>query len=155
MILLSLIFHIQCSCRCKESLICSSCSNRTCIHQCDGRDLSALQLTSLSVREVSRCMTDRKCVVRRCISCSETWTTECSFYNSSCFHQISDRTIFHQFHINRSTCRINAECKFVCSDILSFNDVCCRTDIFKSATGTACNDTLFHIELAIFNLILQ
>ena len=112
-ILLSLVFHIHSCSRGQISFICSCCSNRTRIHQCYGSDLSALQLASLTVREVSGRMADRECVVGRCVSCTEAGSAEGGLHNSSCLKQICYRTILHQFHIYRHTCRIYAECKCI------------------------------------------
>ena len=100
-------------------------------------------------------MTDRECVIRRSISCSEARSTECCLHNSSCFHKICNCTILNKFHINRCTCRVNAECKFICSNVLSFDDICSCTDIFKSTTCTSCDDSLLYIELTVSDLILQ
>ena len=45
--------------RCRQvTLVCSGCRNGTRIHQRHRRDLSALELGALAVREVSRRMTD-------------------------------------------------------------------------------------------------
>ena len=100
-------------------------------------------------------MTDRECVVRRSISRTKAWSAERRLHNRSGFDQISDCSIFHQFHINRCTCRIYAECKFVRADIFALDNVCCRADIFKSTAGTSRNQSLIHIELAVHNLALQ
>ena len=98
--------HIGC-CR-QISLVGCGCCNGTCIHQCYGSDLSALQLASLTVREVSGRMTDGKCIIGRCISCTKTWSAECSLHNGTCFNQVCQTSVFRQFHIDWSTCRINA-----------------------------------------------
>ena len=100
-------------------------------------------------------MTDRECVIRRSISCSEARSTECCLHNSSCFHKICNCTILNKFHINRCTCRIYAECKFICSDVLSFDDICSCTDILESTACTAGDDSLLNIKLAINYLVSQ
>ena len=51
-------FTVKFCCRCQNTLICRSCCNGTCIHQCNGRNLTILQLGALTVREVSCRMTD-------------------------------------------------------------------------------------------------
>ena len=97
--------HIRC--RRQISLIrCSGC-NRTGIHQCYGSDLSTLQLAAFTVREVSGRVTNRKCIIRWCITGTKTWSTERRLHNSSCLNQICQTSIFSQFHIDRCTCRIN------------------------------------------------
>ena len=155
MIFLPFVLYIQVCGRSQVSLVrCCRC-DRTCIHQRYGRDLSALQLASLTVREVSRSMADGERIVRRSVPCAEARSAECGLHNSSCLKEISYRTVFHKFHVNRHTCGVNAECKFICSDISSFDDVRSRADILKSAAGTSRDDALIHIEPAVPDLPLE
>ena len=155
MILLSFIFYIKCRSRRQISFICRCRRNGTSIHKSNRRNLTALKLASFTVREVSRCMTDRERIICRCISRSETRTAKCCFYNCSRFHKIGYDTIFHKFHINRRTCRIYAERKCIRSDIMTFDDICCRTDIFKTASRTSCDNSLIYIEFSVSDLVLK
>ena len=100
-------------------------------------------------------MTDRECIICRSISGTKTWSAECSLYNCSCFHQICDCSIFHKFHINRCTCRIYTECKLIRTDVSSFYNIRCCTDIFKSTTCTSRDDSLINIEFSVHNLALK
>ena len=150
-----LIFYIHRGSRCQESFICCGCRNGTCIHQCYGCDLSALQLASFTVREVSGRVSDGECIIGRCISCAETWSTECGLHDRSCFHQCRNCSIFHKFHVNWCTCRVNTECKFIRTNIFSFDDICCSADIFKTAARASCNNTLIYIELSVYHFALQ
>ena len=144
-IFLSFVFHIHVSCRCKESLICCCCCDGTCIHKCNGCDLSALKLRAFTVREVSGWVTDGERIIGRCISGTEARSAECCLHDRSRFHKVSNCTVLYKFHVNRCTCRIYAECKFIRTNVMSFDNVCCSTDIFKSTTGTSCDDSLIHI----------
>ena len=155
MIFLSFIFHIHRRCRSQESFVCRRCRDRTCIHKRYGRNLSALQLGSLTVREVSCGVADGKRIVCRRISRSEARSAERRLHDRSRCHQICHRSVFHQFHINRRTCRVYAECELVRTDILSADNVCRCADIFKSAARASCDDSLLHIQLSVYDLVLQ
>ena len=91
----SCVFYIQICSRCQITFVGSGCSDGTCIHQCYGSDLSILQFGTFTVREVSGCMTDTESVVIRCITGTETWSTECSLHNCTCLHDLSCGTIFY------------------------------------------------------------
>ena len=100
-------------------------------------------------------MADRECIICRCISSTEAWSTECSLDDCTRLDQIGKYTILRKLHINRSGCRIYRKCKFVRANVFSTDQVCCLTDILESTTGTACDDSLLYIELSVNNLILQ
>ena len=100
-------------------------------------------------------MTDRECIVCRCISSTEAWSAECSLHDCACCHKVSHRTIFHEFHEYWCTCWIYAECKFIGSNVFATNDVCCRADIFESTTGTTSDDSLIHVKFSIADLALK
>ena len=89
-----------CCCR-QISLIRSRCRNRTSIHKCNRSNLSIRNFRSLAVREVPCRMTDTKSLVAWHIAGTKTWTAESGTNGSSCFHQISNASIFHKFHENR------------------------------------------------------
>ena len=137
--------HIQIRCRNQESLVRRRRRNGTRIHQRDRGNLTALQLGTFTVREIPRRVADRKRIVRRSIPRAKARPAERRLHNRSRLHQVRDRTILHQLHINRGTRRIYAECKFIRSDIMPTDDVRRRADILKSASGTSCNDSLLHI----------
>ena len=100
-------------------------------------------------------MTDRKCIVGRSITCTKARSAERCLNDRSCCHQISNRTILHQLHIDRSTCRIHTECELIMSDISSLDNIRGSTDIFKSTACTSCDDSLFYIKFTIYDLILK
>ena len=100
-------------------------------------------------------MTDTECIIGRGISGTETWSAECSLNNGSCSKKISQDTISRKFHVDWSTCRVNAECKCICTDACSAKDVCCCTDIFESTAGTSCDDSLIYIKLSVNDFIFQ
>ena len=141
-----------CRC-CQVPFICRSCRDRTRIHQRYRRNLSILQLTSLTVREVSGRVADTKCIVCRRISGAKAWPAECRLYNSSRLHQIRQLSVFRQFYINRRTCRVNAQRKFIRSDTCPFQNIGCRTDIFKSSARASCDYPLVYVKLSIPHLI--
>ena len=154
-VFLSLVFYVHICCRCQETFICCCCCNWTGIHKCNGCNLSTLKLGTFTVREVSCRVANRKCIICRCISSSKAWSAECCFYNCSCFHKIRNCTVFHKFHIDWCTCRIYTKCKFIWANVMTFDDVCCCADIFKSTTGTSCDDSLIHIKFSINHFILK
>ena len=78
-------------------------------------------------------MTDTERIICRCVSGTETRSAESSLDNCTCCKEISQDTISCKFHIDWCTCRVNAECKGICTDTCSAEDVCCCTDILKSA----------------------
>ena len=110
---------INIRCWCKEALVCCCCSDWTCIHECHWADLSVLYLRTLSVREVSCWMTDRECVVGRCISCTKARSAESSLYDCTCLKKLCYSSVFHKLHVYWSRCRVNTQCKLVCSDWMS------------------------------------
>ena len=139
------VFYIQIRCRSQESFVrCSRC-NRTSIHKCHGRNLSALQFRAFSVREVPCRMTDTKGIICRSITCTKTWSAERRLYNRTCCHKVSYRTVFHKFHIHWRTRRIHTKCKCIRTNVFTANDICCRADILKSTAGTSCDDSLLYI----------
>ena len=93
--------------RSKESLISSCSSYRAGIHKCHRRNLAILDLRAFTVREISGGMTNAERIVCRCVTSPKARSAESSLNYSTCFQQISQNTIFCQFHINWSTCRIN------------------------------------------------
>ena len=143
------------SSRSQASFVCCSRRDRTGIHQGYGRDLSILDLRTFTVREVSCRMADTESIICRCITGAEARTTECSFYDGTCLDESCQCSVLCKFHINRCTCRINTQCKCICSDACTFQDIRSRTDIFKSTTGTSCDNSLFHIQFSIVYLIFQ
>ena len=104
---------------------------------------------------VATTFADTESIIGRSISRSEAGSAECGLHNSSRLHYGCCGTVFHQFHVYRHTCRIYAECKLVRSYILTLKYVCGGADVFKSTSGAACYDSLFHIELAVPYLILK
>ena len=107
-ILLSSVFACEVLCRGQKALVrCSGC-NGTCIHKCNGRNLTVLDFGAFTVREVSCSMTDTECIICRSITSAKARSAECSFYNCTCLKKVCQNTVFSQFHINRCACRINA-----------------------------------------------
>ena len=143
------------SSRSQASFVCCSRRDRTGIHQGYGRDLSILDLRTFTVREVSCRMADTESIICRCITGAKTRTTECSFYDGTCLDESCQCSVLCKFHINRCTCRINTQCKCICSDTCAFQNICCCTDVLKSTTGTSCDNSLFHIQFSIAYLIFQ
>ena len=80
------ILYIQIGSSCQIALICRRCSDGAGIHKSHRSDLTALKLTSLTIREVSGRMTDTESIVGRSISCAETGTTECRFHDRTGLH---------------------------------------------------------------------
>ena len=154
-VFLSCIFSGILFCGSQEAFVCCCCCNRSGIHKCNGRNLTVLDLGSLSVREVSGSMADTESIVGRCISCTETWSTKCGFNYSTCSKELCQDTIFCKFHINRRTCRINTESESICSNAGSTKDISCCTDILKSATCTSCDDSLLYIKFAIYYFVFK
>ena len=70
---------------CQETFVCCCCCDRSCIHKCNRRNLSILDLGAFTIREVSGGMTDAERIVCRCISCTKTWSAACSLNNRNCF----------------------------------------------------------------------
>ena len=149
------IFHIEIGRRCQISFIGGCCCNGSCIHQRHRGNLTVLKLGSFSVREVSCRMTDTERIICRSIPRAKARSAECCLNNRSCRKEICDSTVFHQFHVNRSTCRIHTECKGIGADVLPADNVRRGTDILKSASGTSCNDSLLHVEFSVSYFILQ
>ncbi len=89
----------------------------TGIHQRHRRDLAALQLGALPVREVSRGVTDTERIVCRRIARAEAGPAECRFHHSAGLQNIRCLPVSDQFHINGHGCRIYAERKALRSDI--------------------------------------
>ena len=141
--------------RCQETFVCCCCRDRSCIHKCNRRNLSILNLGSFTVREVSGCMTDTECIIGRCISGTKAWSAECSFNNSTCLKKVCKDTVSCKFHVDWSTCWINAQSKCICTDACSTKNISCCTDIFESTAGTACNDSLVNIQLSIDHFVFQ
>lgn len=77
------VFHIQLCCRSQVTLIRRRRCDGTGIHQCYGRDLSALQLGPLSVGEITGGMTNGKSVVAGRVARSEAGTAERSFHDGA------------------------------------------------------------------------
>ena len=140
---------------CQETFVCCCCCDRSCIHKCNRRNLSILDLGAFTIREVSGGMTDAERIVCRCISCTKTWSAECSLNNRTCFKKICQDSISCKFHIDRSTCRINTECKCISSNACTTKDICCCADIFKSTARASCNDSLIHIKLSVDHFVFQ
>ena len=100
-------------------------------------------------------MTDTECVVCRCVTCSEARSAERGLYDRTALDQVSHSSIFCQLHIDRCTCRINAQGKFIISDIIAAQNICCITDIFVAAARAACNNTLIHVQTPVSYFIFQ
>ena len=100
-------------------------------------------------------MADGECIVSRRVSCTEAWPAECGLYNGSCCHQVSDCTVFHQFHIDWRACRIYTEGEFIRADIVPLYNVRCRADIFKASACTAGDQSLVYVESSVPDLALQ
>ena len=125
------------------------------IHQCHGRNLSTLQLGAFPVREVTGRMPDTESIVSRCIPRPEARAAECSLQHGSCLQYRSCTAILYQLHIDRHGGRIDTQCKAVRSDGSTFQDICRRAYIFESAAGTACDNSLIHMELTVPHFFFQ
>ena len=94
--------------RCQITLIGRRCGNRPGVHKRYRRNLSVLDLGSLTVGEVSRCMPDAECIVGRGVTRTETGTAERRLYYRTGSQKVSQNSVLCQFHINRSTCGVYA-----------------------------------------------
>ena len=100
-------------------------------------------------------MTDTERIICRCVSGTEARSAESSLDNCPCCKEVSQDTVSCKFHIDRCTCRVNAECKGVCTDACSAEDVCCCTDILKSAACTSGDDSLLYIKFTVNDFVLE
>ena len=100
-------------------------------------------------------MSDGKCAVGGCVPGSEARTAERRLHHNARVNQLRKLSIFHKFQIHRHRCRVDAQGKCVRSDALSFEDVRRIADVFKSAAGTTCNDSLIAIQLSVTHLAAQ
>ena len=141
--------------RSQETFICSRCCDRSGIHERNGGNLAVLDLGAFTVGEVSRGMADTESIIRRSISRAEAGTAESSLHNGSGSHKVSQHAVLRQFHVDRGTCRINAQSKGVRADARPTENIRCRADIFESAAGAARDDSLFHIEFPVNHLVPQ
>ncbi len=110
------IFACILSSRCQITLIGSCSCNGPGIHQCHRRNLTILNLRTLPVGEVSGGMANTESIVCRSIACTKARSAEGRLHHSTCGQQISQNSIFRQFHINRCTSRINTQSKGICTD---------------------------------------
>ena len=92
----------------QHTLVGRGCRDGTGVHQGDGSDLSALQLASLSVREVSGGMADAEGVVCRGISRTEAGTAEGRLHDCARLQDRCRRSVFDQLHVNGHGSRIYA-----------------------------------------------
>ena len=102
------VFHIQVCSRGQIALVRCGRRNGTRIHQRNRRNLSALQLGALPIREIPCGMPDAEAIIRRGVSGSKARPAESGFQNRSCLHKRCGRTIPDQLHVNRHGCRIDA-----------------------------------------------
>ena len=100
-------------------------------------------------------MTDGERIVRRRISRTEARSAERRLHDRPRLHQIRNRAVLHQFHIDRRTRRIHTEGEFIRTDIASAYDICRRADILESAACTSRDDSLLHVQPAVYDLVLQ
>ena len=142
-------------CRSQAAFVGCCGSNRTCIHKCNRRNLSILNLGTFTVREVSGRMTNTEGIVGRSISGTKTRSAECCLHDCSCSDQGSQCSVLSQLHVNRSTCRIYTQSKCTIANTCTFQNVCSRTDIFKSTAGASCDDSLVHIQFPVMYFIFQ
>ena len=87
--------------RCQYALVCCGCGYGSCIHKSNGSNLTALQLGTFTVREVSGRMTDTEGVVGGCIACAEAGTAECCLHNRTGFQNSCCTTVPDKFHVYR------------------------------------------------------
>jgi len=99
------------SSRSKNSTVSSSCCNTSGIHKSDCCHLPIDRIRSVSIREISGCMSNTKSVISWCITCSKTRTATCSLNNSSSFYKSGNCTFVQQIQINRLRRWINRQGK--------------------------------------------
>ena len=136
------------------ALICSGCRYGSGVHQCDGRNLSALQFGTFPVGEVPCGVADGKCIVGRRITCTKAGTAESGLEHRACFQNRSRTAIFNQFHIDGHGGRIYAQRKASCTDGSPPQNIRRRADVLKTAC-TARNNPLVHMEFPIYDFVLQ
>ena len=73
----------------------------TSVHEAYGRHLTCARLRALTVREVTGRMTDRECVVRRCVAGTEARSTEGGTDDRARIHKISEETLAVEVGIDR------------------------------------------------------
>ena len=91
----------KCCSGCENALVCSCCGDGSCVHECNGRDLAALNLGAFSVREVSCGVTDGECIVCRCIARTEARSAECCLKDSACLKESCCNAVLNEFHVDR------------------------------------------------------
>ena len=136
------------------SVGCCGC-NGTGIHESHGGNLSVLQLASLPVREVSGGMADTEGIVGRRIPGSEAGAAEGRLHHCAGLQDGCRTAVADQLHIHGHGRRVNAQSKSARADAFTFQNICRRADILKTASCTAGNDPLIHHKFSVFHLILQ
>ena len=139
----------------QHALVRRSGCDRPRIHQRNRRNLTVLELASLSVREVSCRVADAEGIVCRCVSCAEARAAECRLHNCTCLQNRSRTAVSDKLHVNRHGRRVYAQRKTVRADIASLEYVSRRTDILKATARTAGDDSLIYHESAVLYLVLQ